>query len=268
MKNNYKILVLSDLSSSTSNILRGSISLAKKINGDIHVFHVKKPTHLVDKENQLSAMRTINQAHTTINKKIQNVIKPVSTDYNIDINYSFAFGNLKDEINNYILKQNPDVIVIGKRKSKTLNFIGDNLSDYLLKKYNGTIMIVENNNSLEPNSNFSLGIFNNSDNSLDIPFAKDLLKHTAQPIKSFKIVKSNNTIQETTTPLNKKTIEFVFEKSDNSIQTLSKYLTKNKIDLFLVDRGNKHSIEKTTLFQPDLKDFINNLNVPLLLINN
>jgi hypothetical protein len=113
-----------------------------------------------------------------------------------------------------------------------------------------------------------LGLFNTLEDSLNIPFAKDLLKHSAQPIKSFKILKSNNNTQETTTPLNKKTIEYVFEKSENSINTLSKYLTKNKIDIFIVDRGNKHSIEKTTLFQPDLKDFINNLNVPLLLINN
>lgn len=250
MKNNYKILVLSDLSSSTSNMLRGSISLAKKINGDIHVFHVKKPTHLVDKENQLSAMRTINQAHTTINKKIQNVIKPVSTDYNIDINYSFAFGNLKDEINNYILKQKPDVIVIGKRKSKTLNFIGDNLSDYLLKKYKGTIMIVANNNSLEPNSNFSLGLFNNSYESLDIPFAKDLLKHTAQPIKSFKIVKSNNNIQETTAPLNKKTIEFVFEKVIIQSKHFLNILQKIKLIYFLLIEETNIQLKKPLYSSP------------------
>ena len=47
MKNNkYKILVLSDLSKTTRNTLKSSISLAKIVDADINFLYVKKPTKL------------------------------------------------------------------------------------------------------------------------------------------------------------------------------------------------------------------------------
>ena len=76
MKNNkYKILVLSDLKKSTSATLKTAVSLAKMIDGEIEFFHVKKPIDIVEKENQLSAIRTINENHTLIRKKIEKLLR-------------------------------------------------------------------------------------------------------------------------------------------------------------------------------------------------
>ena len=62
-KSQYKILVLSDLTKSTTSTLRSSASLAKMIDGNVEFFCVKKPTDIVEKENQLSAIRTINKKY-------------------------------------------------------------------------------------------------------------------------------------------------------------------------------------------------------------
>ncbi len=71
-KNKYKILVLADMKKSTSTVLKSAVSLAKMINGDIQMFYVRKPTDIVAKENQLSAMRTINKEYQKTEKKIQD----------------------------------------------------------------------------------------------------------------------------------------------------------------------------------------------------
>ena len=133
MRNNkYKILVLSDLKKSPSTILKSTVSLAKMIDGDINFFHVKKPSDVVERESQLSAMRTINQEQIITGKKIQEALAPISNDYNVNINSTFAFGNVKNEIEEHIKVTNPDVIVLGKRKAKGLRFLGDNITDFVL----------------------------------------------------------------------------------------------------------------------------------------
>ena len=59
MKN--KILVLSDIDSSTKGILTNAVNLAKIIAGEVTLFCVKKATDIIENESQLSAMRTINE---------------------------------------------------------------------------------------------------------------------------------------------------------------------------------------------------------------
>ena len=103
-KRTYKILVLSDLNDSTKTVLKSSVSLANMIHGEIHFFHVKKPIEVVKSESQLSAIRTINQEHLSIEKKIKSAIQFFTKDYNVDINYRFSIGNVKTEIANQITK--------------------------------------------------------------------------------------------------------------------------------------------------------------------
>ncbi len=104
------------------------------INGDIEFFHVKKPTDIVEKENQLSAMRTINEKYIITRKKIEKLIKSISEDYGVNVKHSFTFGNIKNEIANHIEKVKPDIIVLGKRRQKPINLIGDSINELCFKK--------------------------------------------------------------------------------------------------------------------------------------
>jgi len=258
----YKIVVLSDLGKSASRTLKSTVSLAKMINGHIEIFNVKKPTDIVEKENQLSAMRTINSQHATTDKKMRNLIKPISEDYGVDISYSFALGNVKNEIDNFIKEKQPDIIVLGNRKSKPFNFVGDNIAQFVLSTFKGVIMIADENNVLEPSKEISLGTLNSLEPLVNLEFSKDLMAHSKKPLKSFKIVKNSSALEKMATPANNETIEYVFEHSDSSVKNLSNYLSKNKINLLYVDRVKKSTDDKMI---SDIKDVINNLNVTLLL---
>ncbi len=260
----YKIVVLSDLNSSTRTTLKSTVSLAKIVNGDIEVFSVKRPTDIVDKENQLSAIRTINSLHTKTDKKIQNLIQPISKDYEIAIKYSFAFGNIKNEISNFIKKSRPDIIVLGKRKPRPFNFIGDNITQFVLNTFKGVIMIATDKNALEPNKEISLGMLNNLEPSFNLEFAEDLMAHAQKPLKSFKIVKNSYLLKEIPQPANKKMVEYVFEHNDGTIKNLSNYLSKNNINLLYIDRAKQQTDNKTDLVMSDINNVVGKLNVTLL----
>ena len=160
IRDRYKILVLSDLKDTTLNTIKNGVSLAKIIDAELHLFHVKKPTEIVEQESQLSAIRTINRSYVSTDSEIQNMIEPISKEYNISISSSHAFGNIKNEIRNFINTYKPDIVILGKNKSKPFSFVGDNLTDFIQKTHDGAIMIVDNSNSISPDKQISLGVLN------------------------------------------------------------------------------------------------------------
>lgn len=263
--NKYKILVLSDLKKSTDSTLKNAISLSKMIDADIEFFHVKKPIEIIDRESQLSAMRTINKEHIEIEKKIKNIIYPISEVYNINLKSSFTFGNVKSEISDYLDVSQPDIVVLGKRKSKSLKFIGDNITDYILSTYKGTVMIASKENGLEPENQLNLGMLNSNNSLANLNFIDDLLGQTNGPVRSFSIGKKSNNTELNKTISNHKVIDYVFEKNDNSFKTMSNYLVKNKVNLLCVNRDE--SIRNSKALKSELKDVVRKTKVSIFLTN-
>lgn len=261
MENNkYKILVLSDLEKTASSTLKGSVSLAKMIDAEIALFHVKQHTDIVDKDHQLAAMRSLNEAHKKTKKKIDTLVNDFSKEYDVKISGHYRFGKVKDEIQKQINLYNPDIIVLGHRDSAPFKFIGDSITRFILKKFKGPIMISSNKDALVPNKEMALGVLNGSTKILETEFSKDLLSHTKTPLKSFKIQNSQKIVENTTKSNEEKMVEFVFEQNDSSMATLSSYLHKNNINLLCVDRA----INETKNADTTLKEVVRKLNVSLL----
>ena len=261
----YKILALSNLNDSTDTILKSTISLAKIINGEIHFFYVKQPTELIQRENQLSAKRTINREQVVTDKKIQKLILPFLEQYDVNIGYSFAFGNIKEEIENIIKEYKPDIVVLGKRKPKSVALFGDSITQFILKKHNGAIMIASEENAIEPNNRISLGFLNGLEETFNVEFANDLLDHIQKPMKAFKVVKSTKEQNEVELPRNEKIIEYVFEHRDGALQNVSNYLSKSNVNLLCIDRNHEQLKGKSNHIITDFKEAINEFNVSVLL---
>ena len=249
--NKYKILILADLNKSISKTIKGSISLAKIVDADINLFYVKKPTEVVDKESQLSAMRTINKEYFSIDKKIKSIISPMSEKYNVTINHTFSIGNLKNEIEKYIDENKPDIIVLGKRKPKTVSFIGDNITSFILKKHKGPIVIIDDKNELEPNKKLSLGLFNYS--KTDDDFSENIIRSTQSPVKAFNIANNSDFLNNKTRLKDTENVEYVFSEGDNVLKNISNYLLKSNVNLLFVNR------------KKNIKDVINKLDCSLIL---
>jgi nucleotide-binding universal stress UspA family protein len=240
----YKILILSDLKKSSNHLLKSAVSLAKIINANIELFHVKNASDIVERENQLSAMRSINKEYVKTEQKIKKLIAPFSAEYDVPIDHAFAFGNPKKEISKRIQELQPDVVVIGKRSPKTLSLMGDQMTQYVLKQYNGTVLIASNHTPLEPNEQISLGLLNETNDHLNVDFAEDIIEHSQQPLKSFKIVNSSKTQENSSIPSHEQKIDYVFEQSDSVLKNLSRYLSKNNVNLLCVNREDNDAISK------------------------
>jgi nucleotide-binding universal stress UspA family protein len=258
--NNYKILVLADLNESTSTTLNSAIKLTKIVDGDINFFSVKKPLDIVEKDNQLSAMRTINEKHNLINKKIKKLVTEAYSKHGVTVSYNFTFGNIKNEIEDYINSYKPDVIVLGKRKPTALGLIRDNITSFVLKKYSGIIMIADEKSELNAGKDLEIGFLNDSMSSSNKHFTESITRATQNPLKAFKIA---NTLSSETSLSNKNTVEYVFEKGDNAIKNIGKYLLKSKINLLCVNR-NETNERATSL---NIKEVINNATCSLILTN-
>jgi hypothetical protein len=249
-----KILVLSDLNKSTINTIKSSVSIAKIVNADINFFYIKRPVEVVKKESQLSAIRTINQECFSIDKTIKSLLEPISKDYNVNIEHTFKIGNLKDELALYIEENKPDIIILGKRKTKIVNFWGDNLTKFILKKHKGTIIIADDSNPLEPNKELSLGMFNIT--NIKGNTIESFVNASEKPLISFNVLENS---QEETISNDKKTIEYIFEKGDNAIKNISNSLTKSNVNLLFV----KRDLDKKN--KSNIKDAIKNFNCSLIL---
>tara|TARA_R110002051_G_scaffold324988_1_gene425006 strand:- start:12038 stop:12868 length:831 start_codon:yes stop_codon:yes gene_type:complete len=266
MKNNkYKILVLSDLKETTNNVVKSSISLAKMINGEVNFFHVRKPLDVIKIDNQLSAMRSLNQEHTAIEKEIQAILWPISDAYHVTIDYSFSIGNLKTKIGAYIKEYQPDIIVLGKRKSKKIKFIGDSITNFVLNKFDGAILLVANSKDLEPNKKLSFGLFNSQDQTFNSDFAEHLIYNAEKPLASFNIIKKGSDTYKDNGANDQKVIDYTFEDSADAIGNISKYLSKTKIDILLVNRMQHKTKTPTNFVNTAIDDLMDNLNTSLLI---
>lgn len=265
--NKYKILVLTDLKDSTKNVLRSTANLCKMIDGDVSLFHVKNPIDIVERESQLSAFRNISEKQTATKKQIEKFVSQIKEEHNLVVQYSYTFGNVKNEIEDYIIKHKPDIIVLGKRKSKLFSF-GDNVTDFVLNAFDGIVLISGNDNPVEFNEEISLGLLDSNNPFEDIGFTNKLMKQTKQPLKAFKVVNKGNNLPKTTNNSISKMVEYVFERSDSTVPNLTNYLSKSNINLLLIDGNFRNTNKNTGLNQSDVKNVINQLDMSLLISNN
>ena len=165
--NKYKILVLSDLKETANQTLSYAANLSKEIDAYVEVFYVKKATEVIDTENPLSALRVISEICNKTEKKIKNFVAPISKETGVNIKSTFAFGNVKNEIESCMHRTQPDMIILGERQQKRFNFFGDNITGFVHKNYHGVVLVATDNNTLDYKGNVSLdslGLKNNIDN--------------------------------------------------------------------------------------------------------
>jgi nucleotide-binding universal stress UspA family protein len=154
LKAKYRLLVLMDMTEASYIALKKAVNLAKALDGGIEVFQVKPPTDVSNYESQISAMRAVYEERNTARKKLKDLANLVSQEDNIPIICNLTFGNVKIEIRNHLENTRPDIVVLGKRRLKFINFLGDRITRFLLTRYSGAILIVGEDISSKPVSRF------------------------------------------------------------------------------------------------------------------
>ena len=237
--NKHKIALFTDLQGDISSLLKSAVSLAQMINGEIEVLNVTKPTAVIGKENQLSAMRSLNREYILTDKRMKDILSPIIDNYGVAVNYSSTFGNIRNEIDRYLRENNPDIIVLGRLKSKHFNTAENRIINFVLSVFKGTVLIVSHDKGLEPGMKIGIGSLNCSEAVFNASFTEELFLNTNSVLKSFNILESSNVVPQTVGSLGRKTINYVFDNNENTVNNLPVYLSISNIDLLFLDGGNK-----------------------------
>ena len=246
-RNKHKIALFTDLQGDISSLLKSAVSLAQMINGEIEVLNVTKPTAVIGKENQLSAMRSLNREYILTDKRMKDILSPIIDNYGVAVNYSSTFGNIRNEIDRYLRENNPDIIVLGRHKSKHFNTAENRIINFVLSVFKGTVLIVSHDKGLEPGMKISIGSLNCSEAVINSSFADELFLHANSTLKSFNIVESSNVLPHTDNSLGRKTINYVFDHNENTVNNFPVYLSISNIDILFLDGGNKEKEDLSRL---------------------
>ena len=260
----YKIAVFSDLNKGSNTALKYAIGLSKMINASIDFFYVKEASRIVESENQLSAMRSINEEYTLTKKKIEALIISTSNKHDVPVTYSFSFGNVKNEIEKYIAENMPEIIVLGKRKSKKI-LGGDRVTEFVLKAFKGKIIIAANGNLLNSEHQVSLGLLNESAHLDKDELVRYLLKQSKQPLKNFKVVSNSASVSEKGISNSLKSVAYVFESNDQIYEKLTKYISKSNINLLCIGRNGENTMDKENFVKTAIPEVMNKTDVSILI---
>jgi len=261
-RNKHKIALFTDLQGDISGVLKSAVSLAQMINGEIEVLNVTKPTSVIGKDNQLSAMRSLNREYILTDKRMKDLLSPIIDNYGVPVNYSSTFGNIKNEIDRYLRENNPDIIVLGRNKSKHFNTAENRIINFVLSVFKGTVLIVPHDKGLEPGMKLGIGSLNCSEAVFNSSFTEELLKHAKSALKSFNIVESSNNLPQTGSSLGRKTINYVFDQNENTVNNLPAYLSISNINLLFLEGGNKEKEDLSRLLT--IYDMVRKSDINLL----
>ena len=143
--------------------------------------------------------------------------------------------------------------------------MGDSITEFVLSRFEGPILIASDKLTLEPEQKLSIGILNGCPPSQSTRFASDLMLKVKKPIKSFKFVKDSDGSETQNSLQGKEMVEYAFAYTKGAINGLSKYVSQNKIDLLFLDRESMNSNTQTTLEMSDIRHIIDKSKVSLLI---
>ena len=251
LKSKYHIVVVSDQTKSSQIALQNAVNLAKSIDGSIELFYVKPLYQVVRYDNQLSAMRELNSEHTRIEKSLKATVDLIAETERIPIICNFTIGNVKQAVKQHLSKTQPDIVVLPKTKTKVSNVLGTDLASYLLKNFQGTLLIAGDEKSRRPNNDIALGILDDFLAEDNNDLAGDLERSTAKPITRFKINTPENGIgkempstaeQEQTLRPNMTTFEF--DPGANFSTSVAKYVERSGVNLLCVRKSRLMDLNK------------------------
>lgn len=256
-KTNFKILVLTDFSKSSRIALLNAAKFAKLVNGSVSAYHVRSLQALYEEENQVSLARRRRDELVETHAVAEEMLSRIAEDEGVDVHFSMDFGNVKNCVMNKVSTTYPDLLILGKRKSKILNLLGDRLTQFVVENCNTSILISSSHSELHSFSDLSLGFYGETLEKSDLNII-DHLQETTRPIKYFGI--RNQSIEvDTIDEPKKKDRSFIFsQEGDIAIEALTSYVSRTNTELFCIPK--KDNSDPQSVMQ-----MVNRIDVPILI---
>ena len=265
----YHLLVLTDLSKSSENALKSAVQLAKTIKGSVEVLHVRPPADVINYENQFSAMRAIQEDSRSAQSKLRQTINTISKKEGIPITFRIAYGNVKSKIKEHIDKVDPQIVLLGKRRSKLIKFLGDSVTEFVLKNCTSNILIGGDDHTFHSFKDISMGVYGEALAQEGFEIINDLNPKGKNSIRFFKVKSQKSSKKRDVAEHNAKSVSYVFSEGANAWDGLAEYVSRTNMQLFCIPREESES--KSSFFslkgiEIPIRQIVHRLNIPVLIM--
>ncbi|MFD2098587.1 universal stress protein [Flagellimonas iocasae] len=231
----YRISVLLDLTKSSEQVLTNAVQLAKTLDGAVEVFHVKPAADVVQRESQLSAIRTIYKDDRDTRSQMQKLIGTIEREERMTISYRLEYGNVKNRVRDYLALQRPDILVLGKRRP---GFLGDSITDFVINETETHVLITGKDDKFHTFKDLNLGVFTNGLRENGLEIIKDLKRDSDKPVRVFNIKGKVQPSEQELNPL-QKSVSYVFTEGANALDGLVSYVSRTNTQLLCVPKSQK-----------------------------
>jgi len=272
MTTNYgrreKFLVLIDFSEDSYKALDDLIKLVKEIGGSIEVFSILSPLGIMDKENQITALRTMDMEEKRVERKLNSIVEMIELE-GIKANSSYSIGNVKSELKLKLIKSQPDVMVLAKKG----NF-ANGVLHFLINEYKNAVLILGNAQKFFRGNSIAIGYEDKTFNFQDFQLIYKISRATEIKMTLLRTVASSGI--DHSTGKSDWIIENIPDKAYSSVNyhsnsDLTGALLKNSLskDVVLLCIGK--NLSKKALFRNPFKNsttfkIVKNTRVPLLIM--
>lgn len=253
----YSILVLTDLSEASKIALRNATKLAKLVNGKVSAYNVQPVKQFTEEENQLSLGRKLSENYKRTQAKAKRLISAIGEEEDMEIGFTMDWGNVKNCILNKVEDTRPDMVILGRRKSKLTDLLRVGVTQFVIDNCDASILISGSDRELHSFTDLSLGFFGETKEKGGLRII-DHLQEAPRSVKYFGI-RSRKQTMETDGPVQKGGTSFVFpQEGPNAIEALTSYVLGTKTQLFCIPQGTDTAVES-------VKEMVKRLDIPILL---
>ncbi len=268
----YEFLVLMDFSESSYIALKYAISLAKITDSKIHVYHVGNPGKIAVSDNQVAVLRAFESENKKVEDKLGSIVEIITTE-GIQAICHHTIGNIINELEKLIDQVNPDLIVVGKKKEK-LRFSGK-LTNFLLNKYSGSLLIVGKEIAFQTGTKISIACNGNTLYQYGPQIVSKIDHHTKAPLTLVNVQKLSESNEKLDLPkiwqsfytmnLN---INIEYQNNSSVILGLIEHISEKKIELFCIGRGKYKNTFLNRIFNnySTPYEIIRRVNIPILIM--
>ena len=255
-----KILTLIDIEAPIEAIVESTVNLARTFEAEVKFLHVTRTVDPTRTENQLSVIRNRTERQNAV-ARFTILLKKIQRTENLKLDYAITKGPVKSTIRSEMEAYAPDMIVLGKRKPSAVRLIGRQVTEHVMKHFDGPLLIAHPTKPLEFKENLSLGVLDDLTAITGDDVSNALIRQSKEPVKLFAIADENQPVQTAETP-SLSTVRFLFENNQNAMKNLTNYVHRNNVHLLFLGRSKAGNSNKDV----NLRMAMKRINTSMLMV--
>lgn len=257
-----KILTLINVEEPIAAIVESTVNLAKTFNAEVQFLYVRKPKDLTRTVNQVAVIRSMTEQRNAI-ARFKILVKKAKQAHGLDLGYSIIDGPLRKTIEAQMQAYNPDLIVLGKRTPNSVRLFGHQVTEFVLKRFDGPLLIAHPTKALQIKEDLSVGVLHDMTTISGSDVSNALIRESNKPVKLFSIAGRSGSGMAAG-PEGVNTVRFTFQDNQNAMKNLTSYVHRNDVHLLFMGRQSTGTSKKPF----NLRAAIKQINTSMLMVGN